>query len=122
MLRVSNEISLKEFKETYWEYYRFKKEPEAFEVLYNFLNTYSLEQDKTYTHEQIARIVDGFVVMEIVRLWVELTGENFYKDIDTNLILEIIDLLDETNDVYVDHIQKGVRKDLLILFIGAGLL
>lgn len=124
MLTIGNRLSESEFKTKYEEYYTHKdkyyndKNLWGLETLYYALTLEQENDDKVYTEKEIIGMVNELVVMEAVDLYEIVFEKHYYGKLGTDIIETLRDYLNAHNSIYLDYIQVGVRKELLIVFLG----
>lgn len=122
MLRVEQTYTeksfLKEFSQWYdsTRYYN-DKNLEGLSTYYYYLKINQNNKNKIMTHDQVIDEVKRLTVVESVRLYTDLTGENYYGDGDVGLIAELSHMLKDSGLTYISYIQVGVRKERLVVFL-----
>lgn len=122
MLRVEQIYTEKSFLTEFSQWYdstRYynDKNLEGLSTYYYYLKINQNNKNKTLTHDQVIDEVKRLTVVESVRLYTDLTGENYYGDGDVGLIAELSHMLKDSGLTYISYIQVGVRKERLVVFL-----
>lgn len=122
MLRVEQIYTEKSFLTEFSQWYdstRYynDKNLEGLSTYYYYLKINQNNKNKTLTHDQVIDEVKRLTVVESVRLYTDLTGENYYGDGDVGLVAELSHMLKNSGLTYISYIQVGVRKERLIVFL-----